>query len=87
MVAEHSYLVSGSAYLVGDGCVILTVAGEASPVNHSSGRTFEQRHHFALGAVAELVFLEVRHNLVCHKMDGPGVFGHFGGECSRGSGR
>ena len=87
MVTEHFNIVSRSAHLLGYVLFLQLIGGivtcETRPANHTSGRTFEQCHHFRFRLVAELVLLEIRHHLIGNKMYGPGILGHFGLERSR----
>ena len=82
MVAEHLNAVSFRGHLIRNGFLFHFFGGivtsETCPINHASGRAFEQNHYFRFRLVAKLVLLKVRHHLVGDKMHGAGILGHFG---------
>ena len=48
---------------------VVSIACKTSPINHHTGRTFQQSYHICLRFISEFIFLEISHILIGNKMN------------------
>ena len=68
LVTNHYYIRIFSQLLV-NRFFVVSIACKTSPINHHTGRTFQQSYHICLRFISEFIFLEISHILIGNKMN------------------
>ncbi len=68
LVADLRYIRIFSQLLV-NRFFVVSIACKTSPINHHTGRTFQQSYHICLRFISEFIFLEISHILIGNKMN------------------
>ena len=68
LITNHYYIRILGQLLV-NRFFVVSIACKTSPINHHTGRTFQQSYHICLRFISEFIFLEISHILIGNKMN------------------